>query len=215
MITFEEYGVPLTQQMGTMADDKLIKSEENSYKIRIYKMAFDSGMDTYEPVLGDLILGATSAATGIVLAVEDTSGSAGSVVGNIYMYNVSGTWANDEVFNVVKATDGTAVADEGTVNLLANYYDNARSFKSPAGITIFNGMEAKAAILEAYANPLRVSIDGTPCTSTTLTNGLVSRGIYLENGNVLIIRGKIPVRNLRFCNATASSNAQYRVIYFF
>lgn len=215
MITLEEYGVPLTQQMGTFTADTSIASDDDAYSIKIYKMAFDSGMDTYTPVLGDLLIGATSAATGIVLSVTDTSGEAGSVVGNIYMYNVSGTWQNDEVFNVVKALDSSAVADEGTVNGVAWEVQGIKSFKSPNGQEIYNGQQAKVALLEATANPVRVTLDGTPPTPSTLTNGLVNRGIYVEANSIMVIRGVTSVKNIKLCNANASANAAYRIVYYF
>jgi hypothetical protein len=201
MITFEEYGVPLTQQMGTMAADTIVASDDDCYDIKIYAVKYDSGGSTYAPVLGDLILAHDSAWDAICLKCTNTGDGLwdGDDAGVLFLYQVNGVIPDNDVWNVVKAVDGTAVADEGTTD----------------GLTIYNGMHAKAALLEAFANPLRVTLDGTPCTSTTLTNGLVSRGLYLENGNVLIVRGTTAVRNLKFCNATASSNAQYRIIYFF
>jgi hypothetical protein len=217
MITLEEYGVPLTQQMGTFTADTSIASDDDAYSIKIYMMAYDSGGTTYQPVLGDLIIGATSSATGIVLSCSLDSGTwaGGDGAGVIYMYNVSGTWQNDEVFNVVKAKDSSAVADEGTVNGVAWEVQGIKSFKAPNGQEIYNGQQAKVALLEATANPIRVTLDGTPPTPGTLTNGLVSRGLYIEANEILVIRGVTSVKNIKLCNANASANAAYRIVYYF
>lgn len=217
MITLEEYGVPLTQQMGTFTADTSIASDDDAYSIKIYKMSYDSGGTTYQPVVGDLIIGDTSAATGIVLSCSLDSGTwaGGDGAGVIYMYNVSGTWQNDEVFNVVKALDSSAVADEGTVNGVAWEVQGIKSFKAPNGQEIYNGQQAKVALLEATANPVRVTLDGTPPTPSTLTNGLVNRGIYVEANSIMVIRGVTSVKNIKLCNANASANAAYRIVYYF
>jgi hypothetical protein len=218
MIVFEDLGVPLTVQQETMAADTSVSADDDMYSIKIYRMAYDSGGTSYMPILGDLIIGATSAARGIVLSCsinDGTTWAGGDGAGVIYMYAVTGTWQNNEVFNVVTAADSTAYADEGTVDGLAVLTSGRQQFSAPCGTPIYNGMQAKAAIVVIETNSARITLDGTPATPGTLTNGFVSRGVLMAANTNWVIRGVTPIKNIKLCNATASSNMAYRIMYYF
>lgn len=217
MIVFEEYGDPLTQQMGTMAADTSISSNSSAYQIKIVKMAYTVGNATLAPVCGDVIVAHDYVWDGVVLSTETNTGAwaTANATGFIYIYNQQGTIVTTDVFNIMLTSNSTVVAAAGNASGIGSPTERGQSFTAPNGITITNGMFAKAALLETTGAALRITLDGTPPTPATLTNGLVSRGLYLENGNVLIVRGTNSVRNLKFCNAVAGNNSSYRIIYYF
>ncbi|MCD6197488.1 MAG: hypothetical protein J7K15_02805 [Deltaproteobacteria bacterium] len=78
------------------------------------RLGFDSG-GTTEIKVGDKIQGATSGATGIIRAVELTSGSwsGGDAAGYFYFEQITGTWQDNETINRIRPSSASNVA---TVN---------------------------------------------------------------------------------------------------
>lgn len=216
MLVFENLGNPLTCKAQTMAADTCSAPDDDFYQIKIYSLKYDSGGTTYSPVCGDLITAHDNAWYGICLGCTIDSGTwaGGDAAGKLYLYQVTGTIVNDDVWNVVKATDGSAIADEGTTDGTETLiYD--KDFSAPNGTLIRTGMQAKAAIVVIETNAARIAFDGSAPTSSTLTNGVTDRGVYMAANTNWLIKGITPVRNIRLCNATASSNMSYRIIYYF
>lgn len=98
-----------------------------------YSLAFDAG--TVEPSVGDLIVGATSGASGFLLeAITLDSGTwgGGDGVGAMILRNVTGTFEDDEALQVSAVTqataNGTASASVGDTDAeLLQYTTDART----------------------------------------------------------------------------------------
>lgn len=211
MITLENYGNALTYEHKLMAADTAVALSEETYKIKIRKISFNSG-GTVVPAVGDMLVGATSAAVARIVKVSELVSGAygdGDAVGTIHVVNVVGTWNGSENANHILCATNEASANVLTTTsaALISEYINVNEYIS--------GMEAKAALLTIETQTARFSLDGLPPTPATHANGWVSRGIPVVAGSSYLIRGINNIRNLKICNAAAGSNTRWTVICFF
>lgn len=212
MITLEDYGVPLTYEHHVQGDDLAAGLTAATYKIDIKKINFDSG-GTTAILAGNIIVGATSSATALVLYVSDPTGATtwagGDAAGYFYVTNIVGTFENDENLNSILGTTGAATENLATVNGIAMPCDklNVGSYVS--------GMQAKTALLTIETQAARFSLDGLPPTPATHANGWVSRGIPMATGTSYLIRGINNIKNFKICNSAAGSNTRWTVVCFF
>ena len=101
-------------QTGNIGCGDCIEYASTAVYIAPNRLGFDSG-GTTEVKVGDKIQGATSGATGIIRAVELTSGSwsSGNAAGYFYFEQTTGTWQNNETINRIRPSNASDVA---TVN---------------------------------------------------------------------------------------------------
>jgi len=101
-------------QTGNIGCGDCIEYASTAVYIAPNRLGFDSG-GTTEIKVGDKIQGATSGATGIIRAVELTSGSwsGGDAAGYFYFEQTTGTWQDNETINRIRPSSASNVA---TVN---------------------------------------------------------------------------------------------------
>jgi len=101
-------------QTGNIGCGDCIEYASTAVYIAPNRLGFDSG-GTTEVKVGDKIQGVTSGATGIIRAVELTSGSwsGGDAAGYFYFEQTIGTWQDDETLNRIRPSN---VSDVATVN---------------------------------------------------------------------------------------------------
>ena len=101
-------------QTGNIGCGDCIEYASMAVYITPNRLGFDSG-GTTEIKVGDKIQGATSGATGIIRAVELTSGSwsSGDAAGYFYFEQTTGTWQDGETINRSRPSNASNVA---TVN---------------------------------------------------------------------------------------------------
>jgi len=104
-------------QTGNIGCGDCIEYASTAVYIAPNRLGFDSG-GTTEVKVGDKIQGATSGATGIIRAVELTSGSwsGGDAAGYFYFEQTTGTWQDNETINRIRPSNASDVATvDGTL----------------------------------------------------------------------------------------------------
>ncbi len=105
MLTFEYYGMPLTWAKITPGNT-ITQVPEGLWKYTEYEIGYDSG--DYAFLEGDVIIGATSGAVGIVISCTVVTGTVGGgdAAGKIRFHSWSGTnFTDDEKIKVAADTD--------------------------------------------------------------------------------------------------------------
>jgi hypothetical protein len=192
-IVFEDLGVPLTHQKIVPGNSSTaIGSEFIIYTERL--LPYTSG-GTTQIVVGDWIVGATSAAKAEVVAVSLTSGTwgGGTAAGTFRIRSQHGTFQSENVL-VAAGTNDATIAANSTVD--------------PGGYT-YKGMTAKAALVSVYAQTALVDVTGGKPDQTALT------GQPMAAGSSWILRNRDQIKQLKVIDYTAGSASTVQVTLFY
>lgn len=158
--TIEDYGVPMTSQK-IVPGNTITSVSSGGYQYTERSVAYTSG-GTTEIVAGDLIVGATSAATAVVVSITLTSGTwaGGNAAGVIRVKNQIGTFVSENI-KVAGGTDDATIATDTTA-ISTDYR--------------FKNCLAKTAIIQALAQTALVCFDGSKPDQTALKGWSVLAG---------------------------------------
>lgn len=206
--TMEYIGEPLTFERQLAASDAVASMSAGTYKITNKQIGVTSG-GTYEPQVNDVIIDGSSAAYATITKVgTPTAGTwaAGTAEATLYLHNVCGAFtATATTLKLIKAADGVAVADAAT-SVAASFTDATTHYRQ--------GRTARAVLIEVLANPINFTTDGSAPTVDGNTT-LPGRGINATANTNFILEDIQSMKNFKWINGTASSNAQVRYQGFF
>lgn len=206
--TLEYLGEPLTFERQLAASDVVAQISAGTYKIKNKQIGFTSG-GTYEPQVNDVIVDGTNGAHGTITKVGTLTSGAwadGNAVGTLFLHNVVGTFtATATTLKLIKASDGSAVADAAT-SVAASFID--------AETKVRHERTCKAILVEVLANPINYTTDGTAPTVDGNTT-LAGRGINAVANTNFVLEDIQSIKNFKWINGTAASNAQVRFQGFF
>ncbi len=153
-----------------------------------YALSYDAG--AHAPVEGEVIHGATSAATGIVRgwAIDSGAWATSDAAGTIWIHTVTGTWVNDEAIhdsgNTVIAVAASAAIDKlGDVSVPGNWGGGAS-----AAIPV----NADAVYLENSSQGMTAGLDQSAVALASLniaqsfTGEIGTAAAYLQVGAALV-----------------------------
>ena len=202
MKTMEYIGEPLTFERQLATSDAVASISEGTYQIKNRMLGFTGG-GTYEPLVGDVILGGSSAAIATITKVVLTTGTwaGGDAVGTFYLHNQKGTFnATAETLKLIKAADGAAVADAAT---------SVAGDSALADTKILQERTANAMLVTVLANPINYTVEGSAPTIDGNTT-IPGRGINAVANTNFILDSIQQMKNFKWINGTGSSNAQVR-----
>jgi len=205
--TLEYLGEPLTFERQLAASDAVASISEGTYHIKNRKIGFTGG-GTYEPLVGDVIIDASSGAIGTLTKIVLASGTwgGGDAAGTFYFINKVGSFtATATTLKLIKAADGAAVADAAT---------SVAASEVIADIKVRQERQAKAILVEVLAQPINYMTDGTAPTIDGNTT-LAGRGINAVANTNFILEDIQSIKKFKWINGTGSSNAQVRFQGFF
>ena len=206
MKTMEYIGEPLTFERQLAASDVVKTISEGTYSIKNRKLGYTSG-GTYEPLVGDVLVGSTSGIATITKIVLTTgTWGGGDAAGTFYVHNQIGAFhSSADTLKLIKAADGAAVADAAT---------SVAGDSAVADIDVRQRRQAKAILVEVLANPINYTVDGTAPTIDGNTT-LPGRGLNAVANTNFILEDIESIKNFKWINGTGSSNAQVRFQGFF
>ena len=200
-------GEPLTFERQLAASDAVASISEGTYHIKNRKIGFTGG-GTYEPLVGDVIIDASSGAIGTLTKIVLASGTwgGGDAAGTFYFINKVGSFtATATTLKLIKAADGAAVADAAT---------SVAASEVIADIKVRQERQAKAILVEVLAQPINYCVDGSaPTIDANAT--LAGRGINAVANTNFILEDIQSIKKFKWINGTGSSNAQVRFQGFF
>ncbi len=194
MIVFDYLGRALTHQKITPANT-ITSISANCYNYQRWKLNFDAGTD--EMVAGDWIIGALSGAVGKVVSIyDDGTGTWGgdNVVGYLIIDSMVGTWTDNEKLKV--AADATMADVNGPAGLLTADYD-------------YKGMQAKAMLINVYANTALCAWDGGKPDQTALI------GQPMTANSSYILTDPNDIRNFKCVDYTSGSTSIIQLTFYF
>lgn len=208
MLTKEYIGEPLTFERQLAASDAVAMISPGTYKIKNKQIGVTGG-GTYEPQVNDVIIDGASGAYGTITKIGDlTAGTwgAGTYEGTLYLHNVVGTFtATATTLKLIKAADGAAVSDAAT-SVAASFIDSVTKVR--------HERQCNAMLVEVLAQPINYCVDGTaPTVDGNAT--LAGRGINVIANANFILEDIQSIKNFKWINGTAASNAQVRFQGFF
>jgi len=155
------------------------------------KVHYNSG-GTYVMKVGDVVTGATSAATARVTArvLESGTDGAGSAVGWLYLENVSGTFEAENLNVGANANVATIATDV---------------------IRISRALQAKAMFVTCEGATVHFSVDGSTPTAAAGTN----LGQSLTAGSSLTFETIRAIRNFKVIDRVSGSAGTVKVVCFF
>lgn len=193
----EYYGKPLTYQRIAPAN-VATGIAAGVYQYKEYNINIDAGTDVM--AAGDVIIGATSGAAGVVISVTVTSGAWGDddVVGTIRFHSWNGTnFTDDEKIKV--AADATCADVNGSVPTeVADDYPYRRKY-------------ARNVLVQAEANAQRVTF----LFNLMTPDQTADYGILLSAGDSTSFADIDIIKNVRTIDAVASSVGYLNVIGYF
>ena len=206
MKTMEYIGEPLTFERQLAASDVVKTISEGTYSIKNRMLGYTGG-GTYEPLVGDVLVGSTSGIATITKVVLVTgTWAGGDAAGTFYVHNQIGVFhSSADTLKLIKAADGAAVADAAT---------SVAGDSAVADIDVRQRRQAKAVLVEVLANPINYTVDGTAPTIDGNTT-LPGRGLNAVANTNFILEDIESIKNFKWINGTGSSNAQVRLQGFF
>jgi len=196
MLTREYAGLALTWQRITPGDT-VTKVSSGVWKYVEYTLNFDSGSTAV--AAGDVIVGATSGATAIVLELGTLTGgtwAGGDAAGPLRIKSVCGTFQNSENLNY--AANANFATVDGTASECTNDY-------------AYKGLIAKGLLAVAETQAQRIMFDangGKPDQTSDL-------GIGLRAGYSIMICDGQNMANLYTVDATSGSTGSLICVGFF
>lgn len=193
VLNFETLGQPLTHCKivpGNTATG--IGSEFYIYTER--DLAFTSG-GTTEIVVGDWIVGATSAAKAEVVGVTLASGTwaGGTAAGTLRIKNQHGTFQSENL-KVAAGTNDATIAANSVLH---------------EGDYFYKGTIARTALVTVIANTQLINIEGGKPDQTALV------GISMVANTSLVLNDIIEIKNFKTIDYTAGSAGTVNVICYF
>ncbi len=197
MITREYLGVPLTWQRITPGNT-VTGIAEGIYKYRELEIGYDSG--DYAFLEGNVIVGATSGAIGVVISCTVATGAVGTgdAAGKIRFHSWNGiNFTNDEKIKVAADTD---VGDiNGSVPApCADNYDH-------------KDQHAKYILIVAETQSQRVAFSA----KKVLTDQTSAMGIPVTVGSSILVGDVNAMKNINVVDATAGSAGSSIMIGYF
>lgn len=186
-LTSEYIGIPLTMQRVTPGNT-MTNVAEGVYKYKEYTIGYDSG--DYAFLEGDVIIGATSAAKGIVISVTVATGTVGggTAAGNIRFHSWSGTnFTNDEKIKVAADSDVGDINGSAPTECTDEY--------------TYKGWTAKACLVVAETQAQRIAF-GAKLIKPDQTS---CYGLPLAANSCIPITDASAIKNLYTVDATAGS----------
>jgi hypothetical protein len=189
----EYLGVPLTSQKIAPANTATAMSL-NIYQYREHQMGYDSGDRAFAK--GEVIVGNTSAAVGVLLSATITSGAVatGNAAGVLRFKSYYGTFADDELIKCA------AQADEGTVDGVATECTGNYDFKNTY---------ARRVLVSVSGNTALMACDGSTPDQTQL------QGHQLTAGSSYVLNNLEEMKNFKVIDAVGGSVSTVMVTGFF
>lgn len=183
-LVHEFLGIPLTSQK-IVPGNTATGIDANVYQYKEYQIGYDSGSTAH--AAGDIIVGGTSAAIGVVISETITSGdvAGGDAAGVIRFKSYVGTFQNNEAIRVAGTAD-TATTD-GTASECSDNYT-------------FKDMYARRALVSVRAQTALICMDGSTPDQTRL------QGHDMAAGNSYVLHDLDEVKNFK-CIDYASGSA--------
>ena len=197
MFVLEYYGEALTHQKVVPGNTiTSLNSEMYNYTERY--IAYTSG-GTTEIVVGDWIVGATSAAKARVLSVTLSSGTwaGGDAAGYFILNSQHGTFQSENIKVAGGTNDATIASD--TRLATKDEYVNKEFYKK----------NATSALVNVYAQTALVDISGGKPDQTALVGQPIAAG-----GNWML-RDPKAIRNFKCVDYTASSASTIQISFFY
>jgi hypothetical protein len=187
MLTQEYPGIPLTMQRITPGNT-LTNIAAGVYKYKEYTIAFDAGTDVF--VEGDVFIGASSGAAGIIISVTVTTG----------------TWLGDDVVGVIRfhSWNGIAFTNNEKIKVAADETCGDIDGTTPTECTDdyqFKGWTAKAVLCVAETQTQRLAF-GAKLVKPDQTS---KYGIPLAANASILITDASAIKNLYVVDGTAGS----------
>jgi len=195
-IVFDYLGKPMTYQK-IIPGDVVTGIHINIYKYGEWLLPYTSG-GTVVMKVGDTIVGATSAATGVIVDRTITAGTdgGGDAVGVLTIKCLVGTFASENL-----RVEGTA--DVATI--AANAVPFAQS-SSP-----FLGKYCKACLVSGVANDMNVTMDGTLPSAAAGQDV----GVVIGDRQSYVMRDIEEIINFRCIDRVSLSAGKMKVICYF
>ena len=156
---------------------------------------FDSGSE--EPVADDVVVGATSGATGTVLALDSESGTVGggNQTGRLYLKDITGTFARNENLNIQGGTSNVMTTASVWQSAIFNIWGSGGTTPS------FDATSTGGSISDLYLSG--VNSAGSGVLSNLPSNRMSSylKKVTVQNGN-----GTTPSASTHFAFTSGTSN---------
>jgi hypothetical protein len=194
---FEYPGIPLTMQRITPGNT-LTQIAAGVYEYKEYTIGYDSG--DYAFAEGDVIVGATSAAIGIVISCTVASGTvgAGSAAGNIRFHSWNGiNFTDDEKIKVAADTDVGDINGSVPVPCADDY--------------LYKGQLARSVLVVAETQSQRVSFSA----KKIIPDQTSAYGIPVAANSSIQVKDINAIKNIMVVDATASSAGSSILIGYF
>lgn len=200
MLTLEHFGAPLTWQSITPGNT-VTTIAEGIWRYYEFWVPFTLGGTTV-PVKGNVVVGATSSITAIIMEVDTTSsalftGTWGGAdqKGRLRVKSATGQFTPTELLKIVADADICTVTSN--VQITGSY---TNKFK-----------EARCILVEAETNPQRIIFD---CDGAK-TDQTSTMGIVLAANQSIVITSPNAIRNLQTVDATAGTAGKTKIVGFF
>lgn len=193
--TVEDYGIPLTGQK-IVPGNTITSVSSGAYQYVERTLAFTAGGTTV-PVVGDVLVGATSGAVATIVAISALTGETAWVntdaAGSFTVKNQIGTFTAAEKLKIGADADiATATADSVVV---------ATTYR-------FKNALAKVAVIQVLAQTALVCIDGSKPDQTAL------KGWSIPAGGTLVVLEEA-ISRIKIVDRVASSASTVFIQYYF
>jgi len=197
-LVHEYLGIPLTSQK-IVPGDTATGIGANIYQYKEHQVNYDSG--DYAFLAGDVIVGATSGAVGVVISCtvnDGTTVAGGDAAGTIrFKSNVSGSSANFTNNEKIKVGADTDVGDiDGSVSECTDNYT-------------FKNMYASRALVSVRAQTALICMDGSTPDQTRL------QGHDMAAGNSYVLHGLDEIKNFKVIDYASGSASTVSITCYF
>ncbi len=205
MYMFEYWGEHLTSQKivpGNTARGTLA----TSYYYTEWTVAFTSGGNTHETVVGEWIVGATSAVVAQVVSITTTSGTSwtvGDMAGTMRLRSAFDPVTADTLWTSGENWKVGAGTNDGTFTLLPLEASKSDLYAFPKGVP------AKCALVSVLTNTELVDFGGGIPDQTALV------GLPIKDGSSILLRSIGDIIRFKAIDYVASSAGVVNIQYFF